>query len=314
MSLQIKTSIYLTIATVALSGCGDDDATPAAFGLEFVAMANGEEVDGHISVENIGPNGNASIRVADLRFYVSELELLDSDGNTVETVLDENEFQYAEDDLKVAMIDLTDTKGCELDAIVCGEATDRKNAIISGTTRVDQVAKIRFAVGVSQPLMKRVISSFSQEGAPSPLNEMYWSWQTGYRHFVMNFAVATSTETGEGYIHVGSTGCAGLGELALESRDECERVNTAYVELDVNDLATQKVAINIDELLSELPFVTDLYGLVDGSFAPIGRGLGIGCHSNPASEECAVIFSHFGLDNESGEVTGDNKVFSLVSQ
>ncbi|WDT76931.1 MAG: hypothetical protein MPW16_06875 [Candidatus Manganitrophus sp.] len=46
-----------------------------------------------------------------------------------------------------------------------------------------------FDLGVSQPLMKATIANNTAEGAPSPLNEMYWSWASGYRHFVMNFAV-----------------------------------------------------------------------------------------------------------------------------
>ena len=80
---------------------------------------------------------------------------------------------------------------------------------------------------VRSPTGKSVIANNTPEGAPSPLGEMYWSWATGYRHFVFNFTVtAGSGDTGDGYLHVGSLDCGAEGTLALEDRDACGFVNT----------------------------------------------------------------------------------------
>jgi hypothetical protein len=40
---------------------------------------------------------------------------------------------------------------------------------------------VTFEVGVPQHLMKTTIATSSAEGAPSPLGEMYWSWNSGIR-------------------------------------------------------------------------------------------------------------------------------------
>jgi hypothetical protein len=120
----------------------------------------------------------------------------------------------------VALIDLTDTGAgaCDSGAIAFAEGTSRVNDVFVARAKVDSVRKLSFDVGVPQALMKTVIAATSEEGAPSPLREMYWSGASGYRHLVMNATVETPSGTGEGYVHVGSRDCGGAGQEALSDR------------------------------------------------------------------------------------------------
>ena len=58
---------------------------------------------------------------------------------------------------------------------------------MTGTTVIEDVAAVSFDIGVPQKLMQALIGAHTEESVPSPLNEMYWNWASGYCHFVFNF-------------------------------------------------------------------------------------------------------------------------------
>ncbi len=115
--------------------------------------------------------------------YVSNVRFYNAEGEEVAVTLDENEFQYSGATGQASLIDLTkNSEGtCANSAIAFAEGTARVNDVITGTTLVDSVSRVSFDVGVPQALMKDMIATTTPEAAPSPLNEMYWSWATGYR-------------------------------------------------------------------------------------------------------------------------------------
>ncbi|MEZ4322314.1 MAG: metallo-mystery pair system four-Cys motif protein [Myxococcota bacterium] len=282
---------------------------PEPFSLAFAPVDGGSRVDCDTPIVGVGPGGSSSVGLADLRFYVSNVRLLDEDGEEVETTFDENGFQYQGTSDRVALIDLTSdsTGSCGAGAISFSEGTARTNDAITGTTLPGKVHAVAFDVGVSQPLMQEVIGANTAESAPSPLNEMYWSWQSGYRHFVFNMAVTDGAESGEGYIHVGSTNCAGAdGELALESQDACGFVNTPAVELHDFDLASDVVAVDLRTVLEDLSYVAPVYD--PETFEVVGESLGIGCHSFPGQPDCGPIFDRFGIDAATGSSTASANV------
>lgn len=289
------------VCAAALLGCGEPDETPSAFSLRFVATSEGQPVGCADRLTGLGPSGEHSGGISDLRFYVSNLKFYDSAGAEVALTLDENEFQYRDAAGQVSLIDLTgNTEGtCAGSAIAFAEGTARTNDAISGTTLVGSVARVTFDVGVPQALMQDVIANNTAEGAPSPLNEMYWSWATGYRHFVLNLAVETADgEAGGGYLHIGSRDCGAEGELALEKRDACSYVNTPAVALDDFDLETGTVAVDLKAVLAGLDFVSPIYDPM--TFEVIGEGPGVECHSSPMQEDCTRLFASFGLDIATG--------------
>lgn len=309
---SIKLRVFGLAAVACLNGCGSSDSEapqPSAFALNFAAIAEGEHVGCEDTIRGLGPDGADSIGIADLRFYVSNLGLWDASGNEVPLSLDENDFQYESDVGQVSLIDLTsNTKGsCAGSAIAFAEGTKRTNDAITGTTIVEKVKGISFDVGVPQAVMQDVIATHTPEGAPSPLAELQWTWATGYRHFVLNFAVTTNEgKTGDGYVHVGSRDCGPADGLALEDRDRCDFINTPKVALDAFDLEKNVVTIDIPSLLRDVDFISPIYDV--DTFEVIGEGPGVECHSSPDQPDCPVLFDHFGVDIATGKAKSSRNV------
>jgi len=311
---RLSTWSLVVLCIVSVGGCGgddDDDApVPSAFRLRFAANAAGQPVGCSDAVSGLGPAGDSTIGASDLRFYVSNLQLLDAAGDPVAHELDDDEFQYASDAGAVSLIDLTgNTEGtCASSAIAFAEGTARTNDSVHGTTLVGEVAAVSFDLGVPPAVMKEVIGSSTIEAAPSPLNEMYWTWATGYRYFVFNFAVtAEDGSGGDGYVHVGSRDCGPEDGLALEDRPTCDFPNIATVSLTDFHVADDVVAVDVERLLRDVDFVSPVYD--QETFEVIGEGPGVECHSSPMQPDCSLLFDSLGLDIDSGEASGINEVF-----
>lgn len=306
---------YLLLAPLALAACSggeeDDDHhhDMAAFTLSFGAMYDGAEVGCTSSLTGLGPNNDTTVGLSDLRFYVSNVRLLGHDGTELEHTLATNDFQYTSDAGSVALIDLTgNTQGtCADNAIAFAEGTARTNDKLTGMVH-GEIHGVEFDVGLPQSVMKSVIATNSAEDAPSPLGEMYWSWASGYRHFVLNFTVETGTTAGEGYLHVGSRDCGGDGARALTDRDSCGVVNNPHVAMTELDAATDKIMVDLGALFDGVGFVTAIRD-PNPPHDVIGMGPGVNCHSSPMQSDCPIVFGNLGLDVMTGANSGTNKVF-----
>lgn len=157
-----------SLSASILGGCFEGSSGSAAtpFELRFAATANGKEVGCTDKISGVGPAGHHHIGLRDLRFYVSNVRLLDAGGNPVPFTLDENEFQYKGDAGSVALINLSgNTEGtCAGAAIAVPEGTARTHRAITGTTLTKNVASVTFDLGVPQPLMKATIAKNTTEG------------------------------------------------------------------------------------------------------------------------------------------------------
>ncbi len=313
---MIKTRSFVLLTALCFTSCAEaqDDTQdmPTPFSLQFAAGSGGQIVGCSDTITGLGPAGETSVALSDLRFYVSNIHFYDADGTELDVSLDTNEFQYRSEAGEVALIDLTGTSegSCAGTSISFAEGTARVNDVITGTALVDQVASISFDVGVPQAVMKQTIADNTAEGAPSPLAEMYWSWASGYRHFVFNFTVDTAGEPGEGYIHIGSGDCGAEGMLALEDRDSCGRVNTPTVTLDSFDLTRDTVVLDLASVLAEQDFLVTIRD--PETQEPIGEGPGVQCHSGPSQPDCAPVFSAFSLDLNDGSSTAAATVFGVM--
>ncbi len=300
-----KTIISTLFASALfLSGCGGDSSTSGGntvdFSLNFKAVHNGVEIDCDNMLTGYGPDASDSIGVQDLRFYISNVQFYNDAGEALDVSFDSNDFQYNSAEGFVALIDLTSNESgyCE-----GGEGTARTNAVITGSVSDANIADVSFDVGLPQAIMKDVIATNTAEDAPTPLNEMYWSWAAGYRHFVFNFSVMDTVGTmGSGLLHIGSRGCGGDGLLALEEKDQCDFVNTPTVTLENFDPDVNNVTLDVTEVLSNLDFEVSM----QEQTTP-----GVACHSNPMQADCNDIFTNFGLNIETGLATGSNAVFGM---
>ena len=292
-----------SLTAASLTGCG---RAPEPFSLQFAPLVDGAAVGCTDDLKGFGTSTDHRVGINDLRFYVSNLKLTDSAGRTVEATLDKNEFQYDSAEGWVGLVDLTGNSDgtCATTMLGGGEGTGRTHAAITGTTLLRDVAAVSFDVGVPQPVMKKVIADNTAEGAPSPLAELYWSWNSGYRHFVFNFTVRTSgNASGEGYLHVGSRNCNAMGMKALADRDACEFLNTPKVALTTFDLSKDKVGIDLRKLLLGIDFVSPIY---DANFAVIGMGPGVECHSSPTQPDCGSVFGALGVEMATGAAAPAN--------
>ncbi len=303
---KLRVLLFTSLAAV---GCGQQ--TPSPFTLQFAAALNGTAATCEQELTGLGPTKQHSVGVNDLRFYVSNLQFKNSAGEPVALTLDSNEFQLNMDSGSVALIDLMGNSAgsCAPTAVAFAEGTARTNSVVSGTTLVDDVAAISFDVGVPQAVMKSVIGVNTPEGAPSPMSEMYWSWATGYRHFVLNFSVRDAmNSTGDGYLHIGSRNCGPPAGRALSDRAACEFINTPQFAAPKFNLSTNKVTVDLAALLAGLDFIAPIYD--PKTYMVIGQGVGAECHSSPTQPDCSSVFSGLGIDSGTGTAqAASNRVF-----
>ena len=306
-------SVFLTL----LTGCSDggsstkgiaqvDSEVPGSrteFKLQFKAMVGQMELTCDDIYSGMGANEAYSIGVSDLRFYVSNLSFYDSNGEEIPLTLDDNSFQLNDDAGSVSLIDFSDTDSgfCELAA----EGTPRTNTRITGMTEDQNIASVSFDVGVPQALMKSVITATDDvTDTPPPLSEMYWSWASGYRHFVFNFISMDGAHMDmieNSGLHIGSRDCGGAGK-ALSDQDSCGLLNTPRVSLQNFNPHDNVVIVDVAQILLHAT-AADFMGMAN---------FGIQCHSAVAQSACAVLFPSFGLDLEKGTADPNgNRVFGM---
>lgn len=298
----------LLLTSLAALGCGQ---SPSPFTLQFAAALSGVAPTCDKELAGLGPAKQHTVGVNDLRFYVSNLQFKNRAGEPVALTLDSNEFQLNMESGSVALIDLmgNSTGSCAPTAVAFAEGTARTNSVVSGTTVVEDVAAVSFDVGVPQALMKSVIGVNTPESAPSPMSEMYWSWASGYRHFVFNFAVRDAMSgTGDGYVHIGSRNCGPPAGRALSDRAACEFLNTPQFSAPQFNLNTNKVTVDLGALLAGLDFIAPIYD--PKTAMVIGQGVGVECHSSPTQPDCSSLFSSLGIDLAAGTAqAAGNRVF-----
>lgn len=249
----------------------------ASFDIPFGAVANGQPVRCGESLQHLG-QGHASARLRELRFYVSAVELIDAQGQTVPLQL-ETDGAQAEG---IALIDLADGTGeCNVQS---PEIHDR----LRGVAPAGNYRDLRFTVGVPA---ERNHTDYALAVAPLDVQAMAWAWQAG-RKF-MNIEILpeggvarAGAAPGRAFqFHLGSTGCKGNpvnGETVA-----CARPNRLTVALDGFDAARDRV-------------VLDLSALYAGVDVNVDDGGASGCMSALSDPECAPIFAALGLDLASG--------------
>lgn len=314
-------SAAVLASVLGLSSCGDDSSsssnrssdnsdngtTNQPVSLGFKAQSGDLEANCENILGGFGLEQTDSIGIRDLRFYISNIQFFDAEGTALEVEFDSNDFQYNSEQGFVALVDLTsNTSGSCVAAE--GEGTERINSAITGSLADSEaiVTSVSFDIGLPQPVMKDVIATNTEADAPSPLNEMFWSWAAGYRHFVFNFEVMNTAGTyGDGFLHIGSRGCGSEGQLALESKEQCDFINTPSVTLDGFNPANNTVVVDIAQVLNNLSFVQ----AVEESEETLP---GVSCHSSPMQPDCLAIFTNFGVNLETGAAdAASNSVFGM---
>ena len=169
MYLSFNRSILLAIAIIlgAYSQVRAQSDTKEV-AINFEGWVRNEEFVCGESYEGIGVS-ESTITPSDFRFYVSDIALIDEDGNAVPLELEQDgKWQYQ----NTALLDFEDGTNS------CDNGTAEVNTTVVGTVPEGNYQGLQFTMGVPEDLNHEDAAI-----APSPLNltSMWWNWQGGYK-------------------------------------------------------------------------------------------------------------------------------------
>ncbi len=236
--------------------------------------------------------------LADLRFYLTDVQLVNEQGVSVPITLARNEWQYTQDAQSVTLIDLENAQGaCSTDG------TAATNAVIRGKVPPGTYVKLKATLGVPEKLSH---SDLAVAPAPLDVMAMGWSWQTG-RKFAkveikpkggVSTPVGGSTSVVDTYpLHLASTNCTGNND----GNDTCAKKNLTTVALDF-DPVRQQVAFDVAELFS----TSDIRA---------NQNDAVGCMSAMSDLDCPAVFSKLGLNLQTGTASSSvQTVFRAITK
>ncbi|MCB9689702.1 MAG: metallo-mystery pair system four-Cys motif protein [Alphaproteobacteria bacterium] len=273
-----------SLATVLLA-CGGSVSTPDGVGhsagssttdtgevpieLAFRATAGGVDFRCGDTVDL--PSGRVTL--SDLRFYVSEVALVDAEGREVPLRLRDDDAWQGEG---VALMDFEDGSA------TCESGTAGQHTRIEAWAPAGNWDGLAFDLGLPFRLDHGDVG-LSQP--PLNVTGMFWSWQDGYKFLRVDL---TGT-AGTWLVHVGSSGCVSSGS-AQAPMVECSRPNRARVVVRGYDPTAGVTVLELADLLRGADTGADT------------AGSGPGCMSAPAdAAECGPVFADLGLDVATGE-------------
>jgi uncharacterized repeat protein (TIGR04052 family) len=310
---SLLTLSLVTASAVLLTACGSDD-TPAtqAVSIQFAAQANGKDAQcGAVNeITNLGTSKKTA-EIQDLRFYVSELKLINDKGLMVDVALDKN----ANQDFGVALLDFENATGaCSADT---GNA--KLYTAIMGNVPTGTYTGVQFTLGVPDAWVdasgKTITLSHSNTTAitePLDVPSMAWSWQGGRKFAKIEFKTTGGVTNQKGtpettddaivsswVVHIGATGCTGSDTAGYS----CTNPNLAKVSFDSFDVSKQKIVLDVPALVAQ-------------SDISVNQNSAIGCMSGTTDKECPAVFEALGLDLLTGKVSTSKTqtVFKVINK
>jgi uncharacterized repeat protein (TIGR04052 family) len=221
-----------------------------------------------------GING---VRLTDLRFYVSEVRLRDTEGEWQALTMAVDDTWQLDG---VALIDLEDGQGA------CLNGTSAMNALLRGSLPAAPGTGLVFTIGVP-----RSLNHMNPLSAAAPLSYtiMHWHWASGYKFI----RAGVETEDDGYFLHLGSNRCEGtIGDIK-----GCIGDNRPVVELDqFRPYSNTVVVLDIGVLFAGV----DLEDGTDGR-----------CMSGPSNPQCEPPFRALGIDFPSGTSVSSPPAISL---
>lgn len=260
----MRVRILFIFSLLFIGSCGQWDLVVE---IPFIATWQGKPVD----------CSSESTTLTDLRFYVSNPQLLNKSGEAVD-VRFATEYDWQND--AVALIDLENGEGS------CMNGTSHVRSAVIGVTRADQFKGLRFTIGV--PFR---VNHEDPSRAEPPLNnaDMHSQLNTGYKFL----RAGIRTETDGFWIHAVSAGCEGtVGYIT-----GCDYPNRIEVYLPDFVPGQSSVRIELAELLNGID-------LTDSKPND--------CSSEPSEETCVGPFAALGIDFVTGKQAGSQRVFSVA--
>jgi uncharacterized repeat protein (TIGR04052 family) len=279
------------------------------------------------SYQGVGTE-KSTVTPTDFRFYVSNVALIDREGNAVPLKLKQDgKWQYQ----NTALLDFEDGTSA------CDNGTAEINTTVVGTIPQGDYQSLQFTLGVPQNL-----NHDDAAIAPSPLNltSMWWNWQGGYKFLRVDLktedAIANVNHSQSGQdngnvqgneqtthsqssstpadhqdmnmnsghtsahspasvdsnaylIHLGSTGCSDSAQSNLFA---CANANRAKVVLEDFDPENNVVIADLGELLAQSNLTSNQANTPNG------------CMSSPEDSDCMPIMQNLNLSSSSTQELG----------
>jgi uncharacterized repeat protein (TIGR04052 family) len=253
--------------------------------IDFAAVNGSKPVTCGKPITGLG-TASTTAQLTDLRFYVSQVQLLKKGGGAVDlTPPADSGWSYAKGDAAVTLIDLENGKGS-----CAAEGTKGMNSTVRGTVPKGRYVGVRYSVSVPESLNHTDLTAM-----PAPLNNtaMGWSWQAGRKYL----KVEVSEDGGPAwasktfFVHIGATGCK--GNPAAGQGVRCSLPNRDEVTLAKFDPAKQRIAVDLKALLAGV----DVAGMTNPAMPTTemeGMSMG-GCMSATSSPDCKPIFEALGM-------------------
>ena len=264
-------------ATTTDTATGPGDTTGEAVEIRFALKAGDQDLSCAEPATGLGTT-QSTVQLNDLRFYVSNLALIDGSGNAVPVALEQDGLWQVE---STALLDFEDG------SVGCTETGNPDlNTSVRGTVAPGDYTAVRFDLGVPFALNHQDVTM-----AASPLNvpPMWWNWQGGYKFVRIDMKSDTTVMDGAWFIHLGSTGCVAADQSKAPA-EPCSRPNIATIQLDGFDPAANSIVVDLATLLAAV-------NLSDSTPQPPG------CMSGPDDPDCASLLPAFGLDVATGVCT-----------
>ncbi len=259
--------------------------------LQFEVRVGGEQAVCGQSYDSIGQS-NTTIEFLDIRFFVSNVRLVDDGGNEVPmTVADDGEWQLGGS----VLLDFEDGSGG------CSEGTTAEtNTVVSGTVPNGTYTGVRFDVGL--PFEQ---NHLNVDKSDPPLNTpaMFWNWAAGYKFVRIDIQNENEPPNNRWNFHLGSQACDnGDAGPTVPPAQECGRPGRPAIALDGFDPLSGVVVLDAAAIYSGVDITTNT------DMTPPG------CQSFlPDVAECEDLYPNIGLDWATGDCAngcGDQAIFT----
>lgn len=244
----MQSRVVIFVAALQLASCSE----PAlVVDIPFRAALDGASIGCQTSSDDL--------TLTDLRFYVSDVQLLRRDGQRVPLSVSPRGRWQSDD---VTLIDLEDGSGA------CANGTPDANHRLVGRAPAGDYTGLIFTVGV--PFDHNHADPLT---AAPPLDDstMHWHWRSGYKFL----RIGWTTGNGGFWLHLGSAACKGT----VQNITGCRHPN--------------RVDVVLDSYQPGDGVVIDLRALVDS--VEDSTSAADSCSSGPAEDSCAAPFSVLGI-------------------
>lgn len=168
LTFNRQTVLLASMMMLGSQAVAQTQSDSQAITIDFAAYVGDSEFVCGESYDNVG-TAASTITPMDFRFYVSDVALIDSNGEAVSLELEQDgKWQYQ----NTVLLDFEDGTAA------CDNGTAETNMTIVGTVPAGDYQSLQFTMGVPKNL-----NHDDAAIAPSPLNltSMWWNWQGGYK-------------------------------------------------------------------------------------------------------------------------------------